>query len=149
MATNSHAKWSTCPLKCHSPKKICDIWPPAYLRLLATVWNPVKASLYELGIWLSNSPCNLHRNRAFEYGASSWQPWISNSTSEKLDRSQRYAGRAITTQPRTFPVEAIHAEANVPSKKTQAIHEKITGDNTTKTATYNGDLAGTKTHLVT
>ena len=30
-----------------------------------------------------------------EYGSSSWLLWISNSTLENLERSQRYAGRAI------------------------------------------------------
>ena len=56
-----------------------------------------------------------------EYGASSWLPWISNSTLENLERSQRCAGQAITGQLRTTPVEAILAEANLPSIKTREI----------------------------
>ena len=57
-----------------------------------------------------------------EYGASSWLPWISDSTLENLERSQRYVGQAITGHLRTTPVEAILAEANLPSIGTRAIH---------------------------
>ena len=56
-----------------------------------------------------------------EYGVSFWLPWISNSLLVNQERSQRCARRAITDQLRTSPVEVIHAEANLPSMKTQAI----------------------------
>ena len=56
-----------------------------------------------------------------EYGASSWLPWISNSILENQERSQLFAGRAIPGQIRTFPVEALHAESNLPSIKKRAI----------------------------
>ena len=47
--------------------------------------------------------------------------WISNSTMENQERSQRYTGRAITGQLRTTPTETIIAEANLPSIKTREI----------------------------
>ena len=56
-----------------------------------------------------------------EYGATSWLPLISKSTLEKLERSQRYAGPSIIDQHGTTAVEAIHAEANLPSIKTRTI----------------------------
>ena len=54
---------------------LSNIWPPAYLlssrcfgrqQPKGTGESPAKASLYELGIWLSNPPCNLHHNRMFK-----------------------------------------------------------------------------------
>ena len=56
-----------------------------------------------------------------EYGAILWLPWTSNWTLESLERSQRYAGWAITGQLLTTPVEAILAEANLTSIKIRAI----------------------------
>ena len=56
-----------------------------------------------------------------EYGASSWLPWISFSTFENLERSQHYAGPAITGQLCTTPVVTILAEAYLPSIETRTI----------------------------
>ena len=58
-----------------------------------------------------------------EYGASLRLPWKSNSMLENLERSQCYAGQAITGQLRTTPVKVIFAEANLPSIKTWAIQQ--------------------------
>ena len=43
-----------------------------------------------------------------------------SSTMEKLETCQRFAGRAITVQVKTLPVEAILAEANLPKIGTRA-----------------------------
>ena len=50
-----------------------------------------------------------------EYAAVAWLPWILISTMEKLEMCQRYAGRATTGQIKTTPVEAILAEADLPT----------------------------------
>ena len=56
-----------------------------------------------------------------EYVTYSWQSWISNSTFENKERSQRYAVRAITGQLHATPVDAVLAEANLTSIKRRAI----------------------------
>ena len=48
-----------------------------------------------------------------KYTATAWLPWVFISTMEKLKMSHRYAGRAITRQIKTTPVEAILAEADL------------------------------------
>ena len=45
---------------------------------------------------------------------------MSSSTMEKLETCQRFAGRAITGQVKTSPVEAILAEDNLPKIGTRA-----------------------------
>ena len=55
-----------------------------------------------------------------EYAAAAWLPWVSISTLGKLEMCQRYAGRAITGQMKTTPVEAILEEADLPIVATWA-----------------------------
>ena len=73
-----------------------------------------------------------------EYGVSLWLPWISNSTLENQERSQRYVVRAIIGQLRTTPVKAIIAEANLPSIRTLAIQlSTIAMDKSVRTTLIN------------
>ena len=64
----------------------------------------------------------LHRDGrlAVEYKVATWLLWVSSSTTEKLEKCQRFAGRSITGQVKTTPVEAILAEANLPKIGTKA-----------------------------
>ena len=55
-----------------------------------------------------------------ENAAAAWLPWVSILTMEKLEMFQRYAGRAITRQIKTIPVEAILAEADLQTIATRA-----------------------------
>ena len=55
-----------------------------------------------------------------EYAATSWLPWVTISTLDRLEMCQRKAGRAITRQIKTTPVEAILAEADLPAVATRA-----------------------------
>ena len=49
------------------------------------------------------------------YAAAAWLPCASFSTKEKLEMCQRYIRREITGQIKTIPVEAILAEADLPT----------------------------------
>ena len=83
------------------------------MRCLATTdWGYDKQTLRATFIPTGRS--------AVEYAAASWLPWVSSSTMEKLETCQRFAGRAITGQVKTTPVEAILAEANLPKIGTKA-----------------------------
>ena len=55
-----------------------------------------------------------------EHAAVAWLPWVSISTIEKLEMYQRYARRAITGQIKATPVEAILAEADLPTVAARA-----------------------------
>ena len=56
-----------------------------------------------------------------KYASAAWQPWASTiSMMEKLEISQRNAGKAITGQIKTTPVKAILAEADFPTVATRA-----------------------------
>ena len=59
-----------------------------------------------------------------EYGTSSWLLWISSSMLENLERSQRYVGQTITGHLCTTHVEAILAQANLPSIERRAIQQR-------------------------
>ena len=94
-----------------------------------------------------------------EYGTFSWLRWISNSTLENLVRAQHNAGRDITGQLRTTPVEAIVTEANPRLIKTQAIQlSTIAMEKSLRTAVTNQrpseygnapkSLAGVKNHVM-
>ena len=83
------------------------------LRCLATTdWGYDKQTLRATFIATGRS--------AVEYAATAWLLWVSSSTMEKLETCQRFAGRAITGQVKTTPVEAILAEANHPKIGTRA-----------------------------
>jgi ribonuclease HI len=49
------------------------------------------------------------------YCAAAWQPWLSATTMEKLERCQNRALRIITGQTLTTPLEALRCEAGVQS----------------------------------
>ena len=53
----------------------------------------------------------------FNYAAGGWQPWISNSLVEKLERVQNRGLRLITGQSMSSPCEALRAEAKVNSMR--------------------------------
>ncbi len=52
------------------------------------------------------------------YGAPAWQPWLSATRLEQLERCQNRALRAITGQLQTTPVEMLRWEAKVCSMTT-------------------------------
>jgi ribonuclease HI len=52
------------------------------------------------------------------YCGAAWQPWLSDSNVEYLDACQNRALRVVTGQLRSSPLEAIRAEADVPSMRT-------------------------------
>lgn len=83
----------------------------ALRRLANTDWGYDKETLRSTFITAGRS--------MIEHAAPAWTPWISTSGMERLEASQRYAGRAITGQVRTTPKEAILAEANLPTIATR------------------------------
>ena len=93
------------------------------------------------------------RRSMVEYGASSWPPWISNSTLENLERSQCYTGRvrhwpASCYSCRSHPCRSerpIDKDMGNPSKYDH--HGDITDDNTNKSVTCNSDPVFYTTHL--
>ncbi len=52
------------------------------------------------------------------YGAPAWQPWLSATRLEQLERCQNRALRVITGQLQTTPVETLTREAGVCSMTT-------------------------------
>ena len=83
----------------------------AALRSLAsTDWGYMKSIFQSSYIATGRS--------TVEYAAVSWLPWISNSTMKRMEMRQRNAGRAITGQIKTTPVEEILAEADLPTVAT-------------------------------
>ncbi len=52
------------------------------------------------------------------HGAPAWQPWLSASRLEQLERCQNRALRVITGQLQTIPVETLRREAGVCSMMT-------------------------------
>ena len=83
------------------------------LRYLAlTDWGYDKSILRSIYIASGRS--------TVEYAAAAWLPLVSISTMVMLDTCQRYSGRAITGQIMTTPVEAILAEADLPTVATRA-----------------------------
>ena len=59
------------------------------------------------------------RNK-MDYASPAWQPWLSDSNMLKLESVQNRALRLITGQFKSTPVEALRAEAEVPSYKTHS-----------------------------
>ena len=53
------------------------------------------------------------------YCGAAWQPWLAASNVDKLDACQNRALRLVTGQLRTTPLEALRAEADVPSMRTK------------------------------
>jgi len=84
------------------------------LRLLAMVsystWGWGRAELMKLYSAFVRSK--------MDYAASSWQPWLSPSNVEVLDRVQNRALRLITGQMQSSPVDALRLESGVPSYHT-------------------------------
>ncbi len=66
------------------------------------------------------------------YGAPAWQPWLSSTRLEQLERCQNRALRVITGQLQTTPVETLMREAGVCSmttlmrRQTAIAYEKAT-----------------------
>ena len=46
---------------------------------------------------------------------STWQPWLSDSKIQELDRTQNRTTRLMTAQVKSSPVEALRAEIDMPS----------------------------------
>ncbi len=70
--------------------------------------------------------------RVMMYGAPAWQPWLSATRLEQLERCQNRAVRVITAQLQTTPVETLRREAGVCSmttlmrRQTTIAYEKTT-----------------------
>ena len=56
-----------------------------------------------------------------DYAAPAWQPWLSNTSMNKLETAQNAALRLVTGQYRSTPVEALRKKSSVESYK---IHSK-------------------------
>ena len=56
--------------------------------------------------------------QVLDYGAAAWQPWISDTNIQRLERANQKALRMVTGQSMGTPMEAIHAEAGVPDYAT-------------------------------
>jgi len=52
------------------------------------------------------------------YCGPAWQPWMSPTTADQLQRSQNRALRIVTGQHATTPIEALHLETGLPTMKT-------------------------------
>ena len=79
------------------------------LKLLAVLANT------EWG-WRKNDLMMIYRTfirSKLDYGAASWQPWLSQTSINDLDVVQNQALRLITGQPRSTPVDALRLEAGV------------------------------------
>ena len=59
-----------------------------------------------------------HIQSVLNFASSSWQPWLRKSLIKKLQVVQNQCLRIITTQAKSSPVEALHAETRVPTIKT-------------------------------
>ena len=55
-----------------------------------------------------------------EYCSPAWQPWLSDTNFERLERVQRAAARQMTGLLKTTPNEAVLIEANLTTVKTQS-----------------------------
>ena len=60
-----------------------------------------------------------HILSVIHYAGGGWQPWLSNTNILKLETAQNRALRLITGQGMSSPVEALRAEAGIPSITTQ------------------------------
>ena len=61
-----------------------------------------------------------HIKSVLDYASSAWQPWLSQTNQDALERTQNRALRYITGQYQSTPVEALQAEAGVPSYTTSS-----------------------------
>ena len=89
----------------------------AIRRLANTEWGYDKDTLRSTYIATARS--------AIEYAAPAWIPWIAATNMEKLETSQRHAGRAISGLVKTSPKEAIMMEADLPLIQTRAMQLSI------------------------
>ena len=60
-----------------------------------------------------------HVRSILNFASSSWQPWLSNTQVNKLEVVQNKYLRIITGQTRSSPLEALRAESNIPSIKSE------------------------------
>ena len=61
-----------------------------------------------------------HVKSVLDYASSAWQPWLSSTNMNALERAQNRALRHITGQHQSTPVEALRAEAAVTSYATSS-----------------------------
>ena len=64
-------------------------------------------------------------NNEFNYAVGEWQPWISKSLVEKLEREQKRELKLIIGQSMSSPCEGLRAEATV-NRTRCVIHQNIT-----------------------
>jgi len=65
-------------------------------------------------VYLTTQRCVL------DYAAAAWQPWLSDSQMQKLERAQNKALRIVTGQYNSTPTEALRLESGVVSYKTHS-----------------------------
>ena len=103
-----------CQLSFHYHTKEAAAAAIKKLRLLAMVsystWGWGRAELMKLYSAFVRSK--------LDYAASSWQPWLSPSNVDVLDRVQNRAIRLITGQMQSSPVDALRLESGIPSYQT-------------------------------
>jgi hypothetical protein len=66
--------------------------------------------------WLKNEIS--HTGSVLDYAGPAWQPWLSETGRNDLQRDQNYALRIVTGQYADTPVEALSLEAGVPQYTT-------------------------------
>ena len=55
-----------------------------------------------------------------DYAAAAWQPWLSETQMQKLERAQNKALRIVTGQYNSTPVEALRLESGIVSYRTHS-----------------------------
>ena len=58
-----------------------------------------------------------HIRPLLNYAGCAWQPWLSQTSVDRLERVQDSCLRAVTSQALSTPTEALHAEAEVSSMR--------------------------------
>ena len=79
----------------------------ALVHLAGSDWGYLKPNLRSTYLAIGRS--------TLDYAGAAWQPWLSKTVLEKLERTQRFAGRNITGQLKTTPAECELLEANLRS----------------------------------
>ena len=83
----------------------------ALVHLAGTDWGYDKATLRWTYLAIGRT--------TMDYAGAAWQPWLSNTSFEKLESAQGFAGRIITGHLKTTPNECILLDTNLTSMVTK------------------------------
>ena len=101
-------------------KKVCEA-ASSKMRMLAalsnTTWGWSKHDLLKV--------YNASIKSRFDYAGAAWQPWLSSSNRDTIERSQNRALRIVTGQVTKTDCGVLRREAGIPSFKTNAIRNCI------------------------